>query len=170
MYTIQKWTTWTTKVPGKPMEDVTRGDLVKIYIRLQILKLLYSSPNVHIQVRLRLCLKIHKLMWKSTLHSAKKKWIYFFLYDYSRLSDGIVNDCDVYRLMLGHKLELKELKTHHYNWLILFVLNNNLKDVDLLYLTKLKIFTALLTLVFLRGLQQPPNSFRPGAQNRTAKG
>ena len=27
-----------------------------------------------------------------------------------------------------------------------------------------------LTLVLLRGLQQPPNSFHPGAQNRTAKG
>ena len=29
---------------------------------------------------------------------------------------------------------------------------------------------APLTLVLLRGLQQPPKSFRPGAQNRIAKG
>ena len=29
---------------------------------------------------------------------------------------------------------------------------------------------AVLTLVLLGGLQQPPNSFRPGAQNRVAKG
>ena len=27
-----------------------------------------------------------------------------------------------------------------------------------------------LTLVLLGGLQQPPNGFRPGAQNHTAKG
>ena len=34
------------------------------------------------------------------------------------------------------------------------------------------VMTAYLTLVLLRGggLQQPPKSFRPGAQNRTAKG
>ena len=49
----------------------------------------------------------------------------------------------------------------------------------LIFIYSLHVFASLqtthlrkttLTLVLLRGVVQPPNGFRPGAQNRTAKG